>query len=746
MLKIFLFIPFFAGYMCFAQQFTGIVKDQESHLPIPFVEIQLVEFDIQNTADSNGRFTLSGTLPSSVIVQLTAKGYETKVVKLICCDQITLTLEPDLHDLNEVLITAQSKELNGSKTQKTDYLSLKKMGILGPLNLMASLEQLEGVQLASYGPLNAKPVIRGMQGMRVVTFLNGMRVENQQWGADHGLGISQVDIGSAEVIKGPMSLIYAGDATGGLIYLKDAPFAPQNSYSIDVSSQFETTSLGTQNALVYKVSGEKLRLSVAGTYSSYADYALPNGKFLSDSRMRDAGAKFNLGYNTKKWNFKLNYLYSNSIVGIPGHTHDLAPNAESFMYDEQNRSKSLPHQLINNHFVNLQSTYFLDSKNKIDFILNHGYNNLSEFEEKIFTPGIDMFLNATTLFVRHQWKPNAKVQVLSGIQTSLQSNSNGPEAEEILLLNSQQYDIGAYSSISVPLKKWSFNATVRVDNRSITSVPFSSNFTNLNGSLGLRRNWKAKNLTHDLSVHLSSGSRAPHTTELLSDGAHHGTNRYELGDQSLQSERFLQFDLNYDFSNEHLSFVLNPFITYSNNFIQIAKQDSVIDNMDVWKYKSMDGVVIYGLEVRLHYHPHFAHFLHFETGYSQSYGETAFNASTDKEYLYFMPQSRLRSNVRVELSKSKKLGYASVLLQHFYFFKQDRFGPLESFTDDYHLLQLAFSMKFNHKWPLELSFGVRNALNSEYINHLSRLKSLGLTEPGRSFYVTAKWNIKGKIK
>ena len=206
--------------------------------------------------DSNGMFTISGSLPKSVVVQFSASGYETKLVNLICCDQITVTLEPDLHDLNEVIITAQSKDLNGSKTQKTDYLSLKKMGILGPLNIMASIEQLEGVQLASYGPLNAKPVIRGMQGMRVVTFLNGMRVENQQWGADHGLGISQVDIGSAEVIKGPMSLIYAGDATGGLIYLKDAPFAPQNTYSIDLNTQFETTSLGTQNALVYKMSGK----------------------------------------------------------------------------------------------------------------------------------------------------------------------------------------------------------------------------------------------------------------------------------------------------------------------------------------------------------------------------------------------------------------------------------------------------------------------------------------------------------
>ena len=125
--KISCFILFMSGYMCFAQQFTGIVKDQQSHRSIPFVDIQLLEFDIQNMTDSNGMFTISGSLPKSVVVQFSASGYETKLVNLICCDQITVTLEPDLHDLNEVIITAQSKDLNGSKTQKTDYLSLKKI-------------------------------------------------------------------------------------------------------------------------------------------------------------------------------------------------------------------------------------------------------------------------------------------------------------------------------------------------------------------------------------------------------------------------------------------------------------------------------------------------------------------------------------------------------------------------------------------------------------------------------------------
>ena len=178
--------------------------------------------------------------------------------------------------------------------------------------------------------LNSKPVIRGMQGMRVVTFLNGMRINNQQWGGDHGLGISQVGMESAEVIKGPMSLIYTGDATGGLLYIKDGSFAPQNAYSIQMNTQFESVNKGSQNSLVYKVSGKKFRMSAAGIFSSYADYAYPDGGYLSDSRMQDYGGKFKLGYNSGKWNLELNYLYSNSRVGIPGHTHDSLATPESF--------------------------------------------------------------------------------------------------------------------------------------------------------------------------------------------------------------------------------------------------------------------------------------------------------------------------------------------------------------------------------------------------------------------------------
>ena len=741
--KISCFILFMTGSICFAQQLSGVVTDALKNKPIPGAKIVLKDLQVATYSDVDGKFKLEGDWPENLLLQVSLATYETQIISIACCEFIELVLQPDPHNMEEVMVRVERRELQGSMTQKTDYINLDRLSVISPQTITEALTQIDGVQMASYGPLNAKPVIRGMQGMRVVTFLNGMRINNQQWGGDHGLGISQAGMESAEVIKGPMSLIYTGDATGGLLYLKDGSFAPQNSYSVEMNSQFETVSLGTQNSMVYKQSGEKLRLSAAGIFSSYADYMLPNGSYLSDSRMKDMGAKFKLGYNSGKWNLELNYLYSNSRVGIPGHTHDANPVAESFMIDYQDRTKSLPYQKIQNHFGNLKATYFVNSKNKMEFFVNHGYNNLAEFGEKNYTPAIDMYLNSSSVQARHHWKPTKKLQLLSGIQGILESNENGLTAEERLIKDSDQYDLGFYSSLSYDLKGIKLNAVVRFDHRAVRSTDFNGDYSNLNAAIGLRKQWKGSSVK-DLSMHVSSGSRAPHLSELLSDGVHHGAVRYELGDRNLGSERFVQLDVNYEFSNEHFSLMVNPYTTVASGYIQLAQVDSIIDGMEVYKYTAKERVLLYGLETRVHYHPHFAHRLHFEVGYSNTFGREL-GLVQEGEDLYFMPQARLRSNVRIELSKKKALGFASVIVQHNYFFNQDRIGPLETATDPYHLLQLGCQMKWDGNWPVQLSFGVRNALNTSYINHMSSLKTLGLMEPGRSLYLNLKWNIKGKV-
>ena len=61
---------------------------------------------------------------------------------------------------------------------------------------------------------------------------NGLRIENQQWGADHGFAVLNLGIDRVEVIKGPSSLIYGADALGGVIYLADEPYANLNKQEI----------------------------------------------------------------------------------------------------------------------------------------------------------------------------------------------------------------------------------------------------------------------------------------------------------------------------------------------------------------------------------------------------------------------------------------------------------------------------------------------------------------------------------
>ena len=65
--------------------------------------------------------------------------------------------------------------------------------------------------------------------------------------------------------------------------------------------------------------------------------------------------------------------------------------------------------------------------------------------------------------------------------------------------------------------------------------------------------------------------------------------------------------------------------------------------------------------------------------------------------------------------------------------KQDRTGEFETPTDGYTLLDGFSQYRFTYGKLLHtISFNIGNLLNTEYYNHLSRIKELR-AEPGRNF-------------
>ena len=64
-------------------------------------------------------------------------------------------------------------------------------------------------------------MIRGLGFDRIAVAQNGIKQQGQQWGADHGLEISEWNVDQIEIIKGAGALQYGSDAIGGVISINN---------------------------------------------------------------------------------------------------------------------------------------------------------------------------------------------------------------------------------------------------------------------------------------------------------------------------------------------------------------------------------------------------------------------------------------------------------------------------------------------------------------------------------------------
>ena len=153
--------------------------------------------------------------------------------------------------------------------------------------------------------------------------------------------------------------------------------------------------------------------------------------------------------------FDLRYNLYLGRIGLPGHTHDLAPDVESFLTNNQNRSQNVPAQVIQNHFLSVENKFFFD-KHEVYLTLGNTINNLKEHEEKFFFPDIIMNLNNSLYNFKWRFKPNRKVETIVGSQGMLQVHQNGKNAVEILVPDNTTADLGVYGLLKYKLEKYHF--------------------------------------------------------------------------------------------------------------------------------------------------------------------------------------------------------------------------------------------------------------------------------------------------
>ncbi len=706
------------------QKFEGYVLDKETKEPLSYVEVFLVDLNTGTLTDENGFFRIEHFNREKIHLEISYVGYEMidEVVNTTETPEKTFYMEPAHIQLKEVTVSVPTGRLQGESVVSVARKKIEELKTTAPITLAEAISNIPGVEQNTTGAGIGKPVIRGLTGNRIVTYAQGMRIENQQWGDEHGLGVGEVGIGSVEVIKGPASLLYGSDALGGVLYFVDEPYCNHNTSEISIQSKFLSNTFGTINDISYKTHREKLKFNLFGSYSSQADYSVPELNRVDNTRFDEKNIKGSLGLHNDNWVSNIRYSFLQNDFGI---------TEEATYLTSAERKFKLPFQTINNHNLSVENNFFGENSTW-HTTLGYSGNYRREFEDDKVNPALGLHLNTYTYNVK--WSsPTYRdfLDLIIGSQGMFQQNKN--DGEEVLIPDAQTTDVGAYALANINRNNLQFQAGIRFDNRNINTqttdnIPaFRHAYQGLTFSGGLVYKWnKIK-----LRANLSNGFRAPNTSELLSDGVHEGTNRYEKGNSELSNENATQIDFSIDYKSEHFELSVNPFYNHIRNYIFLDPTDEVIDNNPVFQYLQTDAA-LYGGEAGFHYHPHQLHWLHIESDLSLVMAE-------DKagNPLPLIPQTKINSTISAAFKGKHTFQVTKIFLQHIYRFRQDRVGLFETPTRAYQLLNAGVSAKIKaKKYPIELNAGVKNLLNAHYIDHLSRFKALGIENPGINFYVS----------
>lgn len=716
-------------------QIEAFVVDVDNQ-PVMDVDIFFVDQNLLIKTNEKGVFTIDSNLPDNSYLELYKFGYKSSVVQYKYGQDLIIVLNKMHVELDEIGIQENVSFLGNYK-----YLNIEKKSLnnnfISSTSLVDNLNQLSGINSIGSGLGIQKVVIRGLSGLRVVTYLNGMRIANQEWANDHSIGFTDLGLEKVELIKGASSLKFGGDAVGGILYFQDEPFVKLDKPTGFLASKFDNSHFLFGNQFGVKLSKHNLYFNLYGEHTAASDYRLPDTNYLFNSRFQNQALKFSFARLGERLQTILRYQYNNDKVGIPAHDCDgtnqitLEEITSSSLDLSEDYEMTRPTQYITNHLLNFEAKYFTS---KIKYSLFAGYfvNNLQEFE-KWTIPAFDMNLTTTNLRLNLDFKI-IELDVNTGIQYNRQENLNNISSR--LIPDSYSNDVGIYTTIDFDKNNFGFNSGVRLDYKEIICNDYDYNqlFHAFNSSVG----FFYKNNDHLARLTYSGSYRSPHLSELFSNGLHHGTNRYEVGNANLDIEKSHQFDFKYQWNNEHFGFVVNPFIQLITDFIAINPIDSFyLDRYRIYNYVQYNEVNISGVELNLHYHPHFLHNLHLEQSYS--YINTA-NRDDDSN-LFFTPANKIKTKLNFDLDiYNLPIGLKNLTLYHLYAFEQKNIVPYESASDSYSILNVDLLLK--PVVDFSVVFGVKNIFNKEYIPHLSRIKEVagGVPEPGRSFSISLKYD------
>lgn len=643
--------------------------------------------------------------------------------------------------------------LRGELSQSIHRLSTQEMQENKGKPLAESLTAISGVSTIGMGSSIVKPVINGLHSNRILILNNGVRQEGQQWGIEHAPEIDPFTADQLEIVKGAQGVRYGADALGGIVLVSanDIDLDREWKGNIDMVGQsngrggmINVFLEGAVKALPglgwrMQTSGKKL-----GNYKT-ADY------FLGNTGVDEFNYAGTLQYKNDKNQLELYFSHFGTQLGIFRGAHigtvediqariDHGRPFETYDFSYQIEA---PRQKVTHDLVKVSWEHQLRAGRRLEMQYGLQRNHRREYDmrrvESDDIPMADMVLTTQSLDVVLK-EGHSSI----GIQSMVQVNNNTPGTGTTPIIpNFDSYAAGIFAVHQFHIDRWHVEIGGRYDFKylDIAGYRYQRNEIDNNGAV------EQYLLTDNRKFHNASGTagtlyhfspkfswksniglawRAPSVNELYSDGVHHGSATYELGNPDLRSEKGLKWINAFIWSDERLQVTVDVYAQMLYDYIYAqpnpdAVRQTIRGTFPLFAYQQHDAF-FYGADLQLRYA--FLNTFHYDVSASVV---RARNVELDS-YLPYIPSARFHQALswtycgQSQPESYLKVGHRFIAKQNQYKEGMDYVAPPPA----YHLFDVVASKQIKTNSDAQTSWNVmlsvENLFNQSYKDYMDRFR------------------------
>ncbi len=684
------------------------VSDAEG-APLPGATVALIEAGREGVTGAKGEYTFDDVAEGTYHVGARLGGFagargEVKVAGAGA--ELALTLGTQVHFTESLTVSPLGRDTFEAYQPTTvvgaEELQQRLAGSLGD-----TLGAQVGVNVRAFGPGPARPVIRGLDGDRVLVLENGARTGDlSSQSADHGVTLDPAAASQIEVVRGPATLLYGSNALGGVVNLisDEIPRRPVQGAHGSLTAQGGTADDSAGAAGDVSFGDGRWAGRVSGSARRAGDARTPTGLVPnSQSRAWSAGASLArtgaLGY------LGLSYQYADTEYGVP--------------FIEEGGTTLTPRR----HRIDLRAERRDLPGFFTGFKLQGGWRDYRH--EEVEADGAVATAFRNRFFEGELLASHRAVGRLSGTfglwGTTRDYESAGAEA---LAPPTKQRTLAGFAYEELKFKHVEVQFGARVERGDYEPDAAASSeravrersFTSVSGSVGLL-GYLREDLT--VAVSLARAARNPSLEELYNFGPHAGNFAFEIGNPELSEEVGLGFDASLRYRSPHFTGEATFFRNAIDDFIFAFPTGEVEDDLPVVDFRAADSLLT-GFE--LHADVRLRDSLWLELGADGVRGELRRTG----EALPRIPPYRAWAGLRYTRGGFHLEGEVRAAA------RQERVYGAETETAGYALVNLHGAYTFTtgasaHTFTLRLD----NASDRLYRNHLSYVKDLA-PELGRA--------------